>query len=249
MIKPRLIIVAAVILPAALLAQTAAPTAQSDADVEKELTRIARERILLFDKGDPKLWSPYVAAGYFIATPTGSLQSKEQVMRGFRPPLAGYSDQFHFEDVHLARDGDTAVMTYRIVETEDWDGQKVTTRPLRKTDTYIRRDGRWLILASHETFYPAQPVQVSLSRERLSDYAGVYRLMRSLMYRVTAVDDKLVLQEIGQTDKINLLPESDTSFFTPGDTARYIFVRGNSGRVEQMLVRNAGYDLKAEKIE
>ncbi|MBV9007853.1 MAG: DUF4440 domain-containing protein [Verrucomicrobia bacterium] len=248
MIIPR-VIISAVLMPAALLAQATAPTAQSDTELEKELTRIARERILLFDKGDPTLWSPYVHPRYFIATPSAALQSKEQVMHGFRPPLAGYSDDFHFEDVRIARDGDTAVMTYRIIETEDWDGQKVTTQPLRKTDTYILRDGRWLILASHETFYPTKPSRASVGGERLSDYAGVYRLMGSLAYRVAVSDDKLGLQEIGQPDRIDLLPESDTTFFTPDDTARYIFVRGSSGRVEQMLIRNNGYDLKAAKVE
>jgi hypothetical protein len=244
-----LTIAGAFVLPWVLSAQTPAPSARNDAKLEKELTRLARERILTFDKGDPKLWSPYVAAGYFIATPSGTLQSKEQVMRGFRPPLAGYSDDFHFEDVRVARDGDTAVMTYRIIETEDWDGQKVVTQPLRKTDTYILRGGRWLILGSQETFYPSKPASVTVSRETLERYTGIYRLMRSLSYRISVADGKLVLQEIGQADKTELLPESETTFFAPDDTARYIFVPSADERVERMLIRNSGYDLKAEKIE
>jgi hypothetical protein len=244
-----LTIAGGIVFPLVLAAQTPGPSAKNDATVEKELTRLARERILLFDKGDPKLWSPYVAPEYIIATPSGVLQSKEQVMRGFRPPLAGYSDDFHFEDVHVARDGDTAVMTYRIIETEDWDGQKVVTQPLRKTDTYILRDGRWRILGSQETFYPSKPVSVTVSRETLERCSGIYRLMRSLSYRISAADGKLVLQEVGQADKTELSPESETTFFAPDDTARYIFVPSADGRVERMLIRNSGYDLKAEKIE
>lgn len=244
-----LTIAGAIVLPWVLSAQTPASSVKDDATLEKELTRIARERILAFDKGDPKLWFSYVAAGYFIATPSGSLQSKDQVMRGFRPPLAGYSLDFHFEDVHVARDGDTAVMTYRIIETEDWDGQKVKTQPLRKTDTYVLRGDRWLILGSQETFYPAKPAAVTVSPGILKAFSGVYRLMRSLSYRVVAGDGRLVLQEIGQSDKTDLFPESETTFFAQDDTARYIFIRAADGRVEGLLIRNAGYDLKAEKVE
>ena len=62
--------------------QTVTMTSGGNANLEQELRRIARERILAFDLGGRNLWSPYVADGYIIATPSGPNKTKEQVMQG-----------------------------------------------------------------------------------------------------------------------------------------------------------------------
>ena len=135
---------------------------EAGANLTKTLQSVARERILQFDRGDAKLWSPYVADGYLIATPSGRLLTREEQIASFEPPRPGYRDEFTFEDVHVRREGDTAVMSYVINEYEFWDTQKYLIPKLRKTDTYVLRNGRWLLLASQESvalhYYSGLPV-------------------------------------------------------------------------------------------
>ncbi len=238
-------------IPSASTAQTQRLTSSSteETSLARELTRIARERILLFDKGDTALWSPYVADGYVIATPSGALQTKQQVMQGFRPPLAGYRDVFSFEDVHVRRDGDVAVMSYVIDEYEFWDAQRYNIPKLRKTDTYILRDGRWLIVASQEGFIPAVPKAVKLDPAIYDAYVGRYQLMRSLTYAVTRNADTLMMQEIGQPGKRALIPESETTFFSTGESGRIVFVKGPNGRVTHLIIRDNNYDIRVRKLQ
>ncbi len=183
----------------------------------RELSRIARERILAFDKGDTALWSRYVADGYVIATPSGVVETKQQVMQGFRPPAAGYRDVFSLEDAHVRLNGDVAVMSYVINEYEFWDEQRYNIPKLRKTDTYILRNGRWLIVASQGGFIPAAPSAVRVDPATYNAYVGRYQLMRSLTYSVTRSGDTLMIQEIGQPGLRTLIPDGDTFFSGSGE--------------------------------
>jgi len=234
-----------------LLLITAIPFAAqtSDAALSAELQRIARERILIFDEGDAGKWSKYVADEYIIATPSGGVRTKKQVMDGFRPPLAGYHDVFKFEDVHVTRNGDTAMMSYKINEHEFWDDQRYDIPDLRKTDTYVLRDGKWLIVGSAEVFVPAEPKATSVDVSILNSYVGRYRLMRSLAYDITRSGNKLIMQEVGQTDKRELLPEGRDTFFSRGDSGKIIFRTDGRGRVTALIIRDNSYDIRVNKIK
>ena len=229
-------------------AQAVVGESNADATLEGELRTIARKRILAFDKGDTSVWSPYVDDSYLIATPSGGVRTKRQVMEGFRPPLAGYRDVFQFEDVHIRRAGDVAMMSYIIDEYEFWDDQRYDIPKLRKTDTYILRGGRWVILASQETFVPPERKTVPINPKTYDAYVGRYQLMRSLTYAVTREGDKLFMQEVGQPDRRELLPESPTVFFSRGESGEIVFAKGAKGNVTHLIIRDNNYDIKVRKI-
>lgn len=236
--------VAAGLLALAGAAQAAAPTN----DLESTLKRVARERILQFDRGDRRLWSAYVAPGYLIATPAGPVRTRSDVMDGFEPPKEGYRDVFNFEDVHVSRDGDTAVMSYVIDEHEFWDEAKYVIPKLRKTDTFVLRDNRWLLLASQETFVPAEYKQTSIDTALYGQYVGQYQLMRSLRYVVSVDNGRLLLTEVGKASSKVLLPLADDTFFSKGESAQIIFVKDGTGRITHFLLRDNGYDIKVPKL-
>lgn len=225
------------------------PATTTDSDLESTLKRIARERILQFDRGDRLLWSPYVATGYLIATPSGAIQTRAQVMGGFAPPREGYHDEFTFEDVHVRRDGDTAVMSYVIDEAEFWGDQKYVVPKLRKTDTFILRNGQWLLLASQETFMPAPYKEASVDPSTYPQYVGRYRLMHSLVYEVSVQHDRLLLKESDKPDSKVLRPLSVGVFFIQGEPAQFIFVRDDKGRVTHFLIRDNEYDIKVPRVQ
>lgn len=225
----------------------AAPTDSASA-LEQTLTKAARERILQFDRGDKSLWSPYVADGYLIATPSGPVRSKKQIVDSFGPPPNGYRDVFSFEDVHVSRDGDTAVMSYVINEYEFWDDKKYVIPQLRKTDTYILRNDRWLILASQETFVPPKYTEIPIDPALYKQYVGRYQLMRSLSYDVSVANNKLLLQEVGKSQRKVLVPMADGKFFSEGEAGQTIFVKDASGHVTHFLIHDNGYDIRVPKI-
>ncbi len=227
----------------------AQPSQSASPDLNATLQRLARERILEFDRGDRSRWSTYVADGYVIATPSGAVRTKSDVMASFEPPKPGYHDVFSFENVEVRRDGDTAVMSYVIDEYEFWDNHKYIVPKLRKTDTYILRSGRWLLLASQETFVPA-PYKAIASTPRLyQDYVGHYRLMRSLEFTVSLRKGTLWLREDGKSIEKALRPMSPTTFFSDGESAQYIFVRSADGRIDHFLIRDNQYDIKVPRAK
>lgn len=217
--------------------------------LEQELRRVARERILAFDQGDKSLWSQYVADGYVIATPSGKLVSKKQTLDSFSPAYDGYRDVFSFGDVHVSRDGPTAVMTYRINEYEYWDDVRYDIPQLRKTDTYIWRNNRWLILASQEHFLPAPHKRISVDSGSLDDYVGNFRLMRSLVYSISKVGSGLVMQENGHPEITVLTPQARDSFFVDGESRQIFFVRNSQGSVSALFLRDNEYDIRVPKIK
>lgn len=238
-----------------------AGTAQSqfsgDTVFVRELMQLAHKRIEAFDLGDTGIWSPYVANEYIIATPTGKIITKADVMRGFGPPTQGYKDVFHFEDVHVIKDSNVAVMSYKIKEHEWWGNQDNDVQDLRKTDTYILKDGHWLLLASHETFYPAVRKAIVINPKIYDQYVGRYQVMPALFYTIFKQTDKLFIQENSNTGKAELFPlatniffcQPDTGFFNEGGVGVVVFVTGNKGTGKHILFRRYGTEIKAKKIK
>jgi len=214
------------------------------------LMELAHKRIEAFDLADTSLFSPLVDERYFIATTSGPIETKAEVMKGFRPLSLGQTQEFHFTDVHVIRDSNTAVMSYIVIETVNWEKQVQHIQPLRKTDTYILKDGRWRILASHSTFYLADPDIIKISSKSLDSYVGKYQLMPSLIYAITKENNKLMIQEIGQSDKTELLPFASEQFFKKGDWQRYLFIKDKKGKVVSVKIKevNNSYNITAKKI-
>lgn len=227
---------------------------QVDSVFKKDLMQLAYKRIEAFDLGDTSIWSPYVANEYIIATPTGKVITKADVMKGFGPALKGYRDAFRFEDVYVIRDSAVAVMSYTIKEHEWWGSQQNDLPDLRKTDTYILKGGKWLLLASHETFYPIHRKTVTIDPKTYNSYIGKYQVMPSLIYTVSNEKGKLMIRENNSLEKTALFPLSsnvffskpNTGFFNEGGVGEVIFTKG---KVDYLIFRRYGVDIKAQKIK
>jgi len=51
--------------------------------------------------------------------------------------------------VHARVYGDTVILTGRVVTEYQRDGQTMSKEQQRYTDTYVKRNGRWQVVASH----------------------------------------------------------------------------------------------------
>ncbi|HEX2607334.1 MAG TPA: nuclear transport factor 2 family protein [Flavisolibacter sp.] len=241
------------ILMCALYAADAKAQIQVDSIFTSRLVQLAHKRIEAFDTGDTSIWSPYVANEYFIATPTGKIVTKSAVMAGFGPPLKGYRDVFEFEDIYIARDSNLAVMSYKIKEHEWWGKQDNEVPELRKTDTYVFRGNKWLLLASQETFYPVIRKSAKINTTSFKKLIGRYQVMPDLEYSIFVEDEKLWIRENSNPAKTELIPLNDHTFYCLPDTG--YFNEGGTGEIsfsngkrDFLIFKRYGAITKAEKI-
>lgn len=112
--------------------------------------KLERSWLDAYEQHDTKAMEAIVADDFTITFPDGALQSKTQILASLRGPRpAGRSTKFHTEDVQARVYGDTVILTGRVVMQYQRDGQTVSKEEQRYTDTYVRRNGRWQVVASH----------------------------------------------------------------------------------------------------
>jgi ketosteroid isomerase-like protein len=76
--------------------------------------------------------------------------SERQAAGAHAPAVVSYEK----DDLHGVRHGDTAVTSYRFGVTVRHDGQE-TVRRYRTTNVWMRRGGRWQVVAAHTAGLPS----------------------------------------------------------------------------------------------
>src|SRR6266446_4499255 len=79
------------------------------------------------------------------------------------------------QDVQVHAYGDTAVMSSRGIYRAEANGQKITNS-FRTTDVWLRRDGRWLLIASHGSQIPPERVAINVDPKIYDAYVGEYEI-------------------------------------------------------------------------
>jgi uncharacterized protein (TIGR02246 family) len=124
--------------------ENAAPTAGAEEAVRK----LEREWLDAYEKHDADAMARILADEFTISYGDGRTENKTQVLESVKAPAsAGPSSRFSTEDVQAQIDGDTVVLTGRLLQTSDRGGETKTMR-FRYTDTYKQRDGRWQVVNS-----------------------------------------------------------------------------------------------------
>jgi ketosteroid isomerase-like protein len=150
----RIIIMAAMVLAASSLAlgQTGGQTANTGGNVEQDLIKLDKDWTAAELRGDKDAVSKIVADDFQGTTPDGTIQDKTKYLAG----LQASTDKDVADDYNVRIFGDTAIMTHR--------GTVTGKAPLqyRSTHVWMKRDGRWQLVAHHSSPIPAQqPAQQS----------------------------------------------------------------------------------------
>ena len=90
--------------------------------------------------------------------------------------------------------------------------------------------------------------EVEVAPELLEEYVGVYSLTPTFFIEVWLRDGKLVTQATGQIE-IPFFAESETEFFAKVMNAQLTFVRGDSGKVIEMVVHHLGRDHHTKRVK
>lgn len=122
--------------------------------VASELVAIARELMDAVGGGSREVWERRLAPQVSCVDPDGTVKGREAVLAELQPLPSGVSGRMELREPALTLSGDTAVLTYHARETEHAFGRTLSAA-YRVSDVYVRRGGRWLLLASHATRLPA----------------------------------------------------------------------------------------------
>jgi ketosteroid isomerase-like protein len=124
----------------------------TDASVVRELGQIEQQLAATWQAGDCSAWGAMIAPGWSVIHITGEVMTKAQVLEMCNAPRTA-TETFTVDDLFVRVFGDAAVVTGRT--TAATGGAKPSLLKLRFTDVFVRRAGRWQVVASQATQLPS----------------------------------------------------------------------------------------------
>ena len=125
--------------------------ASAQDNAAQAVQKLERAWLDAYEQLDEKAMTEIVADDFTITFPEGSRQTKAQIITSIRRPRPADRPvpKFHTEDVQARVYGDTVILIGRVVTEYQRDGQVLSKEQQRYTDTYVKRNGRWQVVASH----------------------------------------------------------------------------------------------------
>jgi len=121
---------------------------QSDAAVVRELEKMEHQLAETYKAGDCAAWGAMLAPEWSVTHITAQVITKAQALE-MCDAAKGQIAHAAIDDISVRVFGDAAVVTGRT--TASTSGANPVTVTLRFTDVFVRRSGRWLVVASHAT--------------------------------------------------------------------------------------------------
>lgn len=115
---------------------------------EEEVRNLERQWLDAYEQNNSEAMTKIVADEFVITFTNGTQQTKPQLMNMIKNPGSGPKMRFYTEEVKSQAYGDTVILRGRVVTEYERDGKQVQEKS-RYTDTYVKRNGRWQVVASH----------------------------------------------------------------------------------------------------
>jgi ketosteroid isomerase-like protein len=117
--------------------------------VEETLIQIEHDWGNALLKADAVAWSGYLGDDWVLTYSDGTLVTKPMALADLKEGALKI-ESFQLDDVKVRVYGDAAVVTGQITEKSKFQ-DKDTSGVRRFTDVFVKRDGRWQVVASHES--------------------------------------------------------------------------------------------------
>jgi ketosteroid isomerase-like protein len=249
----------------------ATPTAAGS--VEQDLLKLERDWLDAYTKRDVAAMERIEADDFMITFPDGAVRTKADEIANLKKPAPeGQPPIFMTADTKVRVYGDAAVLTGKVIQKGtyaegDRKGQDYSFQH-RYTDVYVKRNGRWQVVASHLTGIAAPPstqtssqavnaprpatpatatTAVKVDPKIFDAYVGQYDTPFGLL-NITKEGDRLFGQPNNDT-KEELIPESETSFNVPAVGVKITFAKDASGQVTHMVLNVNGQEVQAKKTK
>lgn len=122
-----------------VLAMCSVAVGQNVKSVEEELMQLDKAWTAAELKGDKKAAAELIAEDFVGTTQRGQIQNRGEYLAGITPN----SDMVKADDYKIMIHGDLAIMTHRSTV------QGVRNIQFRSTHVWMKRGGKWLIIAHH----------------------------------------------------------------------------------------------------
>lgn len=215
---------------------------------ERALKRLEDEWLGSYRRGDKATFERIVAEDFTGTDESAKVRNKAQERELIKPPPTSLKTSLTNKDVSVRIYGNAAVVTGRIVVKTQLSGQAEITFQSRFTDTFLRRQGRWQVVARHYSRLPVERTVVKLDPKVYDQYVGQYEVAPNFVLTVTTRGEKLMSQATGEP-QFELLPVSEVAFFIKDISALFIFMRGQGGDVEQMIIVQDGVIISAKRVK
>ena len=129
-------------------------------NAEQEVRKLERAWLDAYEKNDAEAMSKIVADDFTITFPNGSIQTKPQILDSLKRSRNSPPPKFYTEDVQARVYGDTVILIGRVITEWQQNGQPIKEQN-RYTDTYVKRNGSWQVVASHLSNVPKSQNQDS----------------------------------------------------------------------------------------
>lgn len=145
-------------LPLAVLMIMAASAVAQPSSAEIEIRSLLSTFLSAAGRNDRAVFDRFFADDLVYTRSAGVVTSKAEIMKSLPPtptPEAGQTDRYRADDINVQIfGGDTAVVTFRLVQSQKRDGEWRETNFYRNTGTFVLRDGRWQVVAWQATRIP-----------------------------------------------------------------------------------------------
>lgn len=208
---------------------------------QDELVRRTQE---LFDSivpGNQATFKKYFADDAMFFDEKGRDMDKAALVKDIQPLPKGYSGTIKLVRPKSHIEGNVAILSYDLDETETIFGQNMTAR-YHETDTWMRRGGKWQIVAGQVLRYYEDPAVGKADTSKFQSYVGSYKLGPERTMMVTAEDGHLYATRNGRP-KEELIPEASDIFFRKGVEGRMLFGHSDDGTVNSLIDRRNNEDV------
>jgi Domain of unknown function (DUF4440) len=183
---------------------------------QDQLVRRTQELYDAIVPGNQAPWKKYFADDCIFSDEKGRTLEKAKLVADITPMPAGYSGSIKIDNAQSRIIGDTAVLSYDLNETETIFGQNLRAR-YHVTDTWLRRNGEWQIVASQAHRYYEDPAVGKADPKKFADFIGTYELAPGQTRLVMAEGENLFVerkrQEGATEQKGTIVPRSIRSLF------------------------------------
>lgn len=134
-----------------LLVLLTAPFTVHAQDPASEVQKLERQWLDAYERLDDKAMDTIVADDFTITFPDGRMQNKAQVIASLkpRPGAAPTTTKFQTEKVQAKVYGDTVILIGVVISEWFREGTSAGKSTMSYTDTYVKRNGKWQVVASH----------------------------------------------------------------------------------------------------
>jgi Domain of unknown function (DUF4440) len=213
---------------------------------EAELVRRTQELYDSIVSGNQTPWKKYFADDCTFSDEKGRTLDKTKLVADITPLPKGYSGAIKIENVISRIIGDTAILSYDANETETIFGQNLRAR-YHVTDTWLRRDGNWQIIASQAHRYYEDPAIGKADGKKFPDFVGSYELAPGQTRMVSVEGENLIIERKGKKEQ--LFPETSEIFFRKGVEGRILFRYDANTKVDALIDRRNNEDVIWRKIK